>query len=156
MSKLIYCITVWGFNLTKEELRKLQVLQNKCLRLISHSKYDTPRISLLNKCKKLSVKQLIIYQTACQTFRIFHSKYTKYHYRKLFSSDNISNPGTKSHDDDCQANKIGYNLSVSRNQFFYQASLIWNNLPVHIKKLEKVDTFKKHLKQWITTNIQPF
>ena len=82
--------------------------------------------------------------------------YPKYHYSKLFSSDNISNPGTKSHDDDCQANKIGYNLSVSRNQFFYQSSLIWNNLPVHIKKLEKIETFKKHLKQWIITNIQPF
>ena len=82
-SKLIYCITVWGFSITKEELRKLQVLQNKCMRLISHSSYDTSRTELLTKCNQMSVKQLIIYHTACQTFRIYSAKYPIYHYQKL-------------------------------------------------------------------------
>ena len=30
-SKLIYCMTVWGYNLTKQEMRKLQILQNLSL-----------------------------------------------------------------------------------------------------------------------------
>ena len=41
-SKLMYCITVWGYNLSKEEMRKFQVLQNKSMRLISHSAYNMP------------------------------------------------------------------------------------------------------------------
>ena len=51
-SKLIYCITVWGSiwtknaqynstSITEEAMRKLQVCQNKCLRLITGHDYNT-------------------------------------------------------------------------------------------------------------------
>ena len=38
-------------SLTKEDLRKLQVLQNKCLRLVTNSDYKTPTKVLLQKTK---------------------------------------------------------------------------------------------------------
>ena len=73
-SKLIYCITVWGriwdipgsldeekrtsASLTKDDLRKLQVLQNKCLRLITNCDYKTPTETLLQRTNMLSVNQL--------------------------------------------------------------------------------------------------
>ena len=84
MSKLIYGITVWGFNLTKEEIRKLQVLQNKTLRLISGMEYGTPTSSLLKATNMLSVHQLVAYHTACLIFKIKQSKLPSYHYNRLF------------------------------------------------------------------------
>ena len=74
-SKLTYGITVWGRiwnipgsldeealgrtspSLTKDDLRKLQVLQNKCLRIVTNSDYKTPTSVLLDKTKLLSVHQ---------------------------------------------------------------------------------------------------
>ena len=73
-SKMVYGMTVWGrvcnipgYNeeemrspsLTKEDLRKLQVLQNKCLRIVSSSDFKTPTALLLRKTNALSVHQQI-------------------------------------------------------------------------------------------------
>ena len=149
-SKLIYCITVWGFAITQEETRKLQVLQNKSMRLISHSPYDTPRAMLLKKCSQLSVNQLTSYHAACQTQRIFTSKYPSYHHKKLFTQQR--NNSTRSHDN-YSANNIDYKKSISRGQFFYQSSKIWNSLPINIRKLEKIIAFKKALKPWVLANV---
>ena len=63
-SKLAYGITVWGHmwqtpgtqeedmrssSITKEDIRKIQVLQNKCLRIVTNSYYKTPTAALLQK-----------------------------------------------------------------------------------------------------------
>ena len=74
-SKLIYGITVWGgiwglpgsldetnrksTSITKEDMRKLQVLQNSALRTQTGSRYDVPTATLLSKTGQLSV-QLVI------------------------------------------------------------------------------------------------
>ena len=73
-SKLAYRMTVWGRlwqipghcdedmrspSLTKEDLRNLQVLQNKCLGLITNSDYKTPSTVLLQKTNCLIVHQQI-------------------------------------------------------------------------------------------------
>ena len=95
-SKLIYCITVWGSSLTKKESNKLQIAQNKIMRLISHSSYDTPRLDLLRKCNQLSVNQLISYHILCQTHRIFWSKLPDYHFKKLFVVEGNRRSGIRS------------------------------------------------------------
>jgi hypothetical protein len=44
---------------TKEDMRKMQVLQNSVMRIMSRSKYDTPTTTLLEKTNQLSVHQLV-------------------------------------------------------------------------------------------------
>ena len=71
-SKLIYCISVWGgvwglpnspkcnsTSITKEDMRKLQVLQNKLMRIESKLDYETPtkniiRTLQLSQCPPIS------------------------------------------------------------------------------------------------------
>ena len=69
-SKQIYCMTVFGglwglpgsmdednrnsIMITKEDMRKLQVLQNSVMRITTNSRYDVPTSELLRKCKQLS------------------------------------------------------------------------------------------------------
>ena len=74
-SKQVYWLTVfgglWGLpgtsmdedrrNNTKEDMRKMQVLQNSDMRIMSRSKYETPTITLLKKTNQLSIHQLVAY-----------------------------------------------------------------------------------------------
>ena len=76
-SKLIYGITiyggVWGLpgimnddpvnstSITKEDMRKLQVLQNTALRILLRKPRETPVISLLKESRQMSVHQLVAY-----------------------------------------------------------------------------------------------
>ena len=99
-SKLIYCITVWGgiwtqnaqynsTSITKEAMRKLQVCQNKCLRLITGHDYNTSTKTLLEDSKQLSIHQLVAYHSVCQVYSIYRSKLPTYHYNWLFKPDQI-------------------------------------------------------------------
>ena len=85
-SKLIYGMTVWGRvwgipgsldeetrtsrTMTKEDLRKLQVLQNKCMRLVTNSEYRTPTEHLLLATGSLSVHQRIAHISLAQIHTI--------------------------------------------------------------------------------------
>ena len=82
-SKLIYGITiyggVWGLpgvlnedpinstSITKEDMRKLQVLQNSAIRLLLSKPRDTHVKTLLQESNQMSVHQLVAYHTASQT-----------------------------------------------------------------------------------------
>ena len=153
MSKLIYCITVWGFNLNKEELRKLQVLQNKILRLISGMDYDTPVPTLLKVCNELSVHQLIAYHTVCQVYKIQRTKEPMYHYNRLFGDQSEKQNRTKIRGSEMSAKQIEFDLSLARGSFFYQGSRIWNLLPHNIKISKNLRKFKINCKKWIQNNI---
>ena len=113
--KVIYCLTpspssyheineqpltVWGSiwtknaqynstSITKEAMRKLQVCQNKCLRLITGHDYNTSTKTLLKDSKQLSVHQLVAYHSVCQVYSISRSKLPTHHYNRLFKNDQI-------------------------------------------------------------------
>ena len=72
MSKLCYLIQLWG-GCEKYLVRSLQVIQNRAARAVTGQSWWTPTRRLLQDCKWLSVRQLIFYQTAVQTFKIINS-----------------------------------------------------------------------------------
>ena len=73
-------------SMSKEDMRKLQVVQNVELRLLLGKPRDTPVTSLLSEAKQLSVHQLVAYHTAAQTFKIYRNKEPTYHYSRLFGN----------------------------------------------------------------------
>ena len=92
-SKLAYGMTVWGrvwqipgtqeedtrsSSITKEDIRKIQVLQNKCLRIVTNSDYKTPTAALLQKTNRLSVHQQIAHLCLSEVFSIRQSKAPSY------------------------------------------------------------------------------
>ena len=167
-SKLIYGMTVWGrvWNLpgdmddetrisptmTKEDLRKLQVLQNKCLRLVTNSDYKTPTSTLLLKTGALSVHQRIAHLSLSQVFNIHQTKKPAYHHKRLFSSA-LANQDARTISD-LNPNRINFRLSMARSSFFYQSSRLWTALPVSIKSSNSKATFKKNCIAWVKGNIQ--
>ena len=152
-SKLIYGITVWGgiwglpgqqninnTSISKEAMRKLQVCQNKILRLMCGLDYDTPTKTLLEECNQLSVHQLVAYHTACQVYRIKKSKLPVYHYNRLFDENN----GSKI---------VDFQLTLGKSNFFYQSSLLWSLIPRHIQNENSMSVFKTKCRAWIRSNI---
>ena len=154
-SKLIYCITVWGgiwglpnepnekrrnTSISKESMRKLQVCQNKVLRLLTGKDYKTPTADLLDLCNELSVHQLVAYHSACQVFKVAKSQLPSYHYKRLFMEDNSENI-------------VDFRLAIGKSNFFYQSSKIWSSLPVEMKHAASIPAFKKLCKQWVKVNI---
>ena len=118
-SKLIYCLTVWGgiwnlpgnyqhkqMSITKEDLRKLQVLQNKIMRIESGYDYETPTEQLLQKCNQLSVHQQIAYHSICQLKKMIISEEPKYHIIR-FTNNKEKN-----------IERIDFHLSLARGFYF--------------------------------------
>ena len=164
-SKLIYGITVWGslWNLqgnydlenrksistTKEDMRRLQTLQNSALRILTRKPYDTPTVSLLQASSQLSVHQLVAYHSAVQVYKIKETQQPKYHYTRLFNS----RPSTSTRTAQNQDIRIDFHLSLSRGSFFFQSSRVWNSIPQHLKYSTNLETFKKETKTWTKMNI---
>ena len=156
-SKLIYGITVWGgvwglyeqennvnTSISKEAMRKLQVCQNKILRLLTGSDYETPTKVLLEKANQLSVHQLVAYHMACQLYRISKSQLPAYHFNRLFR---------KNENGSIEYKNVHFNLTLGKSNFFYQSSKIWSSLPVELKEASSIYTFKRKCRVWTKSNI---
>ena len=162
-SKQMYCLTVYsgiwglpgnmdeenrnGIMLTKEDMRKLQVVQNSIMRLTTNSRYDTPTTELLSKSNSLSIHQLMAFHTSNQVFNIRNNQFPPYHYQRLFGSPNTLRSGSN------LESRVDFKSSLGRGSFFYQGSRIWNALPHPMKTAPDAKTFKMMTKPWIKANI---
>ena len=133
-------------------MRKLQVLQNKCLRMLTNCDYKTPNI-LLQKTQKLSVHQQVAYLSLAQVFSIHQNKSPVYHHRRLFmKTNNNAVPDTRTQDAH-GINRVEFKLSLCRTNFFYQSSRLWSALPIQIRSAKNQFTFKKKCKAWVKARI---
>ena len=167
-SKLIYCIqifgNVWGIPsmdevnrkstaFTKDDNRKLQVLQNKIMRLKTKKPRETPISELIKATKDMSVQQLTAYHTLMTVHKVITSGYPKYLADKLVlrqqNGDNIF-PHR-------QLNKIlvpNVNLTLSRGGFIYRGVCLWNALPSQMRAERKTEIFKNRLREWIRLRVK--
>ena len=161
-SKLIYGMNVWGglwdipgtidntirTSITKNDLKRLQVLQNKTMRMETDMDYKTPTAELLRRTRKLSVHQMIAYSTAVQVFNISRNYEPKYHYERLFRP--TQDIETRS----LHINRVNYRLSLGRASFFHQGTRLWTALPGNLKECRTVGCFKRLCKAWVKENIK--
>ena len=130
-SKLTYGITVWGglwglqgydeevrngIAVTKEDMRRLQVLQNQVMRLMTGLEPGTSTTYLCSRYRQLSVHQLVAYHSINQVYRIYHTRKPTYHYDRLFGSHQHE-VGTRG-GENIQA-RVDFGLSLARTSFFY-------------------------------------
>ena len=156
-SKLIYCIQIFGnvWNIpncdetkrrsrafSQEDNRKLQVLQNKILRLKTGLPYDSTTASLLAASGDLSIQQLTAYTSLLTAQKSIIHQEPVYLTRKLQRSQ-----------DSLKVTSPKYSLSVSRDSFFYRTAALYNLLPVCLRNETNPEQFKKLVKPWILANI---
>ena len=146
MSSLIYMIVNWG-SAEKYLVKTVQVIQNKAARYVSKQSWYTPTRVILQHCGWLSVKQLIVYHSVLQAWKLLVYKAP----RLLFSRLQLSNTRSR---ENFTLNLPPITTRLGRGSFFVRAVHSWNSLPTDIRSIKKLNTFKKKLKQWISTNIE--
>ena len=162
MSKLLYCIQVYGnvwytdvhdginernHSFTKANLNTLQTLQNKVIRLLTGQGYDTHIVDLGRESGILSVNQLVAYMTILSVYKIKKSGEPTYLANQLGFSRNQNNRRRS------QNINVNFKLARGREGFIYRGKILFNALPLSVKMEGKVGRFKKLAKQWVRNNI---
>ena len=155
-SKLNYCLPVFGnvFGLdkyrdintrfvafTREDSRRLQVLQNSVMRLLTGSARSTPTTKLLELTSSLSVQQLVASQTLIMVHKVIQKSKPTYLARRLQVSRNykIAAPAER--------------LSITRGGFISRGVQLFNNLPYHIRSEQNLKKFRAATRTWVIGNI---
>ena len=143
-SVLCYCLPLYGGS-SQQDLKPLQLLQNRAARLVLSAPPRTSRLLMFEKLAWLTVSQLIAYHTLIAVFRI----------RKSNEPEGLAQLLTL----DSRQGRILIQNSrhdLYRNSFIYRGSQLWNRLPSQIRELGKISSFKKCTGAWVLTNIDKF
>ena len=162
-SKLVYCLqvfgNVWGMRtydetsrrytaFTKSDNQKLQVLQNKVLRMLSGANYDVSTVNLLRSTNALSVQQLTAFTTLISAQKsLFYQK--PVYFAKRLALNNISSQENVVPHRGVNNIEVQAGLTVSRGGYFYRAGTLWNLLPDDMKIQMEPDVFKMKAKEWV-------
>ena len=170
-SKLAYCLplytTTWGLDqyredqekfssFTKEDNRKLQVLQNQlCRLLLTNSelagskliKQNLSTTELLSRAGELSVHQLGALSTLIMTKKIIQCGKPEYIAEQM-TSRNAGGTRMGTTLDIPQKS-----LTLSREGFVYRGSKLYNLIPESLRKEMKISIFKREAKNWIQVHI---
>ena len=165
-SKLLYCLPVFSNTwinqtldedlrrfsaFTKEDMRKLQVLQNKVLRLKCGLGYEARTTELVAKTGDLSVHQLCAYTTLTTAHRAITTKKPHYLHNKLNLRNRDQIPLLPARHE--YTLDVGSKLTLVRGAFFYRASTLFNQLPLTLRSCRDTKIFKKEVKRWVQLNI---
>ena len=136
---------------TKDDNRRLQVLQNKLLRLKTNLDYKTPTEVLVKTCNELSVQQTTAYHTLTTVFKAVQFKKPFYLAQRLKqrkpTSDGIF-PHRQLNNIHTQAE-----LTLSRGGLVYRGAKLWNCLTPELKREENLQVFKRNVRRWVTENV---
>ena len=144
-SKIKYGILTYGLT-TSTNMKKIQVIQNKLLKVISNQKYRTPTNELHNSLELLKVKDIFTQEllTFVQDFNnnklpsVFNNYFTKfndYHSINTRNKDNFIVPRFKT----------VFGSKVIK----YFGAVTWNSLNCDIKKIKNIKLFRQSWKKII-------
>ena len=140
-----YCNIIWG-GATKTAQLPLVLLQKKCVRIICKARYLANTGPLFEQLNLLQVQQ--IYNLSCARF--IHHCYNKKSYEvfkdKLITNSSIHNYNTRSKD---LLRRQYERLNQFTNSFLNNGIDIWNSLPIYMKGIKSIDTFKIHYKRLV-------
>ena len=135
-SRLIYLLPMWG-GLPQRDVKKLQILMNRCARIVLMKGRRTRTHALMEGCRWLYMSELIDFHTSVQMFKIIYMNKPENLRNKL-----VVDPMNRIQiADGC--------LQMSRRSFHWRATSTWNNLPDFVINADKLSSFKKHLKKHI-------
>ena len=164
-SKLSYClplfVNTWSLDwykdsgtrftsFTKEDCRKLQVLQNQVLRMQiprTKTRSNVSTQELLNYHEDLSVHQLGALSTISMVKKITLSKKPSYLSSRLKKGEN---PATR-----CGSviQLEDFKLGIQREGFVYRGGKLYNQLPLELREEQNIKQFKKKAKIWVRDNV---
>jgi hypothetical protein len=151
ISKLCYLIELWG-GCESYLLTSLHVLQNRAARAVTRKSWFTATRLLLEECKWLSVRQLVFYHSVLSTHKVVMSGKHLYLYQAMSTAHPLNTRQAAG-----GQIRMGENFDSKQglvhDGFKYRAAKDYNLIPGFIRSIKSLPTFKRKLKQWVTTNI---
>ena len=135
-----YCSPVWD-ELSVTLSDKLQKLQNRAARVITRSSYDTSASILLNRLNwdNLSTRRKKLKATVM--FKIIKGLSPAY-LQDLFS---IHSTKYNLRDSEIKLNLPKPHTNYCKRALGYSGALLWNSVPVHLRKSDSLGYFKREL-----------
>ena len=125
------------------------MLQNKAARIVTRLSWGTETGFLLKQVGWLSIKQLVIYHRLILVFKIRRDRKPATLSEK-FKEDFAYK--TRQATGNCLVIQETPDTDKSKKGFTHNSTMLWNNLPVKIRQIEKLTKFKFELKKWIMQN----
>lgn len=144
---LDYCCTLWG-NSGKNKIQRLQKIQNRGMRIVLQSHPRTHIKDMLGELRWLSVKQRILFLNCVFIFKILNGLTPSY-LTPLLSQT--------THQHRSRASTLN-NLFVQRahpRSLTTTGTALWNSLPVCIRSLPKLTSFKGACAKHIALSFDP-
>lgn len=146
-----YVVVVWG-NACKSRLKKLQVLQNRCLKVIFRLPYLYPTLDLYSDRSHsiLPIRGLLELQTCTIVHAIRYNTDTHH---------NLDLPIYSSSRSTRQANqlmRIGSHTILGQKRISVRGPQVFNSLPNSLQFNERLNSFKTKLKMYLKSKICEF
>ena len=131
LSHMQYALSVWAPSLTRDQLLRLQRLQNRAVRLVFSLSRSDHTSEYYRELRWLKVTQLIQFRLACVMFHQYHAArgimfVPPIEFGKCTSYNTRTPPYF--------ANSNRTRLSKTQKHARYQGTVVWNNLPSGFKK----------------------
>ena len=139
MSKIIYMIQVWG-SIRPSWVKEIQRLQNRAARFVLRKNRYEKISSLLDGCKWLSISQLIVFHSILLLWKIIR----KGTWNALKNGILVRN--------NHKIKKIKGRIFLTRDSWKRRSIVIWNTLPLIMRRETELSVFKGSLRTWIKQN----
>ena len=143
VSYLNYGLLLWGSS-NKEHISKLEIKQNKTIRIINNSKYNVPAIPIYKSLNILPVAKLFKLQLGKFMYLYSHGELPQ-PLQNIFSlNSDIHSHNTRNKNAPHITERHSKTICKS---FIHAAPQTWYNMPVKIKTLRTTKSFSGKFKQ---------
>lgn len=139
-----YCSSILLLT-TVEVMNRLQVLQNKAMRIILRFNIYTPINYMLETLKWMNIRKRITFNALIFIFKIKHGMFPEY-LTKSVSAVKQMQPYNLRHGSNFRLDK--YQKAITQNSIMYKGLKMFNELPDEIKKESRLNVFKIKLKKY--------
>ena len=136
---------------TRGDNQKLQVLQNKVMRLKTNLPLGTPTAQLAKVTGDLTIQQLTALSTLTTAQKVLVTKQPLYLSKKFQLRTRADNQSLQSRQENTI--RIQSHLSISRGGFFCRSAALFNSLPPELRSEKCSQKFKTKAKQWVQMNV---
>lgn len=133
-----YCASIL-FLASKTQLKRMQILQNKVLRLILKCNRLTPRAAMLNCLQWMSIRQRIEFNTLVFIFRVVKGMAPQYLTCTVRYGTDVHRYETRHAGDLILLN---CRKTCTQNSLFYKGYSLFNQLPEDAKRTNNLRDFK--------------
>ena len=136
ISKLLYLIGIWG-GTNQTTIDIIQRVQNDAARFVTGQSRRTKKWTLMEECKWLDIRELIVFHTTLHMWKIVWKKAPLHLHTKIHI------------DQEHKLYTDSPRLQTTSTSLRHRGVNIWNQLPSEMRGNANLPRFKKSLKTWI-------